>query len=227
MLLAGAAIVFSAGSAMAAPNDNDRQNNRQYNSGHNDRNNQNQRNGWVRGDQNQPIYGNGYNYGYDDGYARRNRNDRYRSDPYRQETRYDRGTHYYGRDCGNNATGTVLGAIAGGLIGNSAGRGNGGAVLGGVILGGLAGNAISSNMNCNDRRYAMTSYSQGFEGRIGQRHNWRNRDGGTYGSFTPTREYSRNGNTCRDFREAGYSNRRSYSRTGTACRHNDGNWYTD
>jgi surface antigen len=202
MLLATAALALGAGTANAEPYD--------------------------RNDQNQPTYGNGYNYGYDDGYARRDRNDRYRTDPYRHETRYERGAYYYGSDCsGNTAAGTVLGALAGGLIGNAAGRGNGGAVIGGVILGGLAGNSIASNMNCDDRRYAMTSYGQGFDGRIGQRHNWRNRDRGTYGSFTPTREFSRDGNTCRDFREAGYSNRRSYNRTGTACRHNDGNWYTD
>ncbi len=216
LLLATAAIVIGAGAANADPYDHNQQDNGRYNSGPNDRN-----------DQNQPTYGNGYNYGYDDGAARRERNDRYRPDPYRQETRYDRGTHYYGKDCGNNATGTILGAIAGGMLGNAAGRGNGGAVLGGVILGGLAGNAISSSMNCDDRRYAMTSYSQGFDGRIGQRHNWRNRDDGSYGTFTPTRQFSRDGNTCRDFRESGYSNRRSYNRTGTACRHNDGNWYTD
>jgi len=152
----------------------------------------------------------------------------YSSDSDRHESGYDRGAYYYGRDCsGNTAAGTVLGAIAGGLIGGAASHGNGGAVVGGVILGGLAGNSIASNMNCDDRRYAMTSYSQGFEGRIGHRYSWRNRDGGSYGSFTPTREFSRDGDTCREFRESGYSNRHSYNRTGTACRHNDGNWYTD
>ena len=213
-LLATAAIMLGAGAANAQPYDRDQSNNGQF--------------GPAVSDQNQPTYGNGYNYGYDDGYARRDRNDRYRTDPYRHETRYERGSYYYGSDCGgNNAAGTVLGAIAGGLIGSAASHGNGGAVMGGVILGGLAGNTISSNMNCNDRRMAMGSYSQGFDGRVGQRYDWRNRDGGSYGSFTPTREYSRDGNTCRDFREAGYSNRRSYNRTGTACRHNDGNWYTD
>lgn len=178
-----------------------------------------------RSDHNQSNYGDGYNYGYDDGHARRDRDDRYRPGPYRRV--YERGTIYYGRDCNNEtAAGTILGAAAGGLIGNAAGRGNGGAVIGGVILGGLVGNTIASNMNCDDRRVAMTSYSRGFNGRVGQRHDWR-RNGRSYGSFTPTREYSRDGNTCRDFREAGYSNSRSYNRTGTACRHNDGNWYTD
>lgn len=217
MLLATTAFVFAAGASYADPYDYNRQTSGQNSAGPNDRNNQNE-----------PNYGNGYNYGYDDGYARRDRNDHYRSDPYRHEVRYERGAYYYGSDCGNNAAaGTVLGAVAGGLIGNAAGRGNGGAVVGGVILGGLAGNSIARNMNCDDRRVAMTSYSEGFDGRVGQRRNWRSNDGRNYGSFTPTREYSRDGNTCREFREAGYNNSHSYSRTGTACRHNDGNWYTD
>lgn len=225
LLLATAAIVVGAGAANADPYDHNQQSNGQYNPGPNDHGDRSGPN--ERGDQNQPNYGNGYNYGYDDGYARRDRNDRYRPDPYRHETRYERGSYYYGNDCGNNATGTVLGAIAGGLLGSAASHGNGGAVIGGVILGGLAGNAISSNMNCDDRRYAMASYSQGFDGRIGERHNWRSSNRRSYGTFTPTREYSRDGNTCRDFQETGYSNSRSYNRKGTACRHNDGNWYTD
>ena len=93
-------------------------------------------------------------------------------------------------------------------------HGNGGATIAGVILGGIAGNSIAGDMDCNDRHYALTSYSAGFEGRIGDRHDWRN--GRNRGSFTPTREYSRGGNTCRDFQEASYRNGRDYSRNGTA-----------
>jgi hypothetical protein len=40
----------------------------------------------VGGDPGQAGYGNGYNYGYDDGYARRDRDAHYRSDGYRQPT---------------------------------------------------------------------------------------------------------------------------------------------
>ena len=214
MLLATAAVVLGGGAANAGPYDQS--------------NGPNSSVPQATSDQAQPAYGNGYNYGYDDGYARRDRNDRYRSDPYRHETRYERGAYYYGSDCNDiNAPGTVLGAITGGLIGSAVSHGNGGAVMGGVILGGLAGNSISSNMNCNDRRYAMTSYRDGFEGRIGERHNWRNANGSSYGTFTPVREFSRDGNTCRDYRDSGYGNGRSYNRSGTACRHNDGNWYLD
>jgi surface antigen len=185
---------------------------------------------YANGDPNQPVYGSGYNYGYDDGYARRARDDHYRSDAWRaprgSEHGYQRGAYYYGNDCHDNAAaGTILGAIAGGAIGNSLGHGNGGATVAGVILGGIAGNSIAGDMDCNDRHYALTSYSAGFEGNIGERHDWRNGD--NRGSFTPVREFRRDGNTCRDFREVSYRNGRDFTRNGTACRRNDGNWYME
>ncbi len=63
----------------------------------------------MPGEPNQPVYGNGYNYGYDDGYARRERDDRYRADAWRAhdgdhgyqhgDRGYQRGAYYYGSDC--------------------------------------------------------------------------------------------------------------------------------
>jgi len=179
----------------------------------------------------QRAYGNGYNNGYEDGMARHDRNDRYRSDRYMaraEERSYQRGSYYYGSDCESNAAaGTVAGAIAGGVIGNQFGHGDGrtAATFGGIILGGIAGNAIASDMSCNDRHYAFASYSNGFEGRIGHRYNWRGGDGGNYGYFIPVREFSRDRMTCRDFRTVSYRHNREYTRTGTACRQTDGNWY--
>jgi len=217
MMLAAAVVALSAGAA-GADSYHPYQNDARFGSD-------------PRMNSEESAYSNGYNYGYDDGMARRNRNDSYRADNYRDQGHgrgYERGAYYYGNDCtGNNATGTVLGAIAGGVIGNQFGHGGGktAATVGGVILGGIAGNSISRDLNCNDRHYALTSYSQGFDGRIGQHYDWRNTEGGDYGSFTPTREYSRSGLVCRDFQDVSYSNGREYSRSGTACRQNDGNWY--
>ena len=51
-----------------------------------------------------------------------------------------------------HATGTVLGAVGGGLIGSQGVHGAGG-VVGGAVLGGLAGNAISRDMDCRHRHY--------------------------------------------------------------------------
>jgi len=216
MLLAASVVALSAGAASA---DDSNRNHRPDQSGP-----------AMTGEPNQPVYGSGYNYGYDDGYARRERDDRYRADAWHAQNGdrgYQRGAYYYGSDCnGNAATGTVMGAVVGGVIGNQVGHGNGGATVAGVILGGIAGNSIARDMDCNDRHYALTSYSAGFEGRIGERQDWRN--GRNRGSFTPTREYTRDGNVCRDFQEASYrGDGYHYARSGTACRRNDGNWYME
>ncbi len=126
---------------------------------------------------------------------------------------------------GNQAAGTVFGALAGGLIGDAASRGNGGAVVGGAILGGLLGNAISRDIDCEDQGVAFRVYADGLNGDVGRRYEWRNRS--NYGYFTPTREYRRNGVTCRDFTETTYRGGQAFTRTGTACRETGGNWRFD
>src|SRR5215475_14213097 len=74
-----------------------------------------------------------------------------------------------GRD---HTGGTILGAIAGGVLGGVVSHGNGGAVVGGALLGGLAGNAISRDMDCEDRSYAVRSYNDSFRGQVGRRYEW-------------------------------------------------------
>jgi surface antigen len=127
---------------------------------------------------------------------------------------------------GNQAAGTIFGALAGGLIGSAASRGNGGAVVGGAILGGLLGNAVSRDIDCDDQPYAFRVYADGLNGDLGRRYDWRH--GSSYGYFTPVREYRRGGLVCRDFTETSYSpDGRSVTRTGSACRQIDGNWRFD
>jgi surface antigen len=135
--------------------------------------------------------------------------------------------YYYGNDCRDQrATGTVLGTIAGGIVGNRFGHGGGKAVatMGGVFLGGMAGKAIASDMPCDDRRYALRIYADGFEGPIGRRYEWRNPNG-DYGYFISTREYRDGAYVCRDFDESVYRRARWHERQGLACRHEDGNWH--
>jgi surface antigen len=135
--------------------------------------------------------------------------------------------YYQQSDChrGNAAAGTVFGALAGGLIGGAASHGNGGAVVGGAILGGLLGNTISRDIDCDDQPAAFRVYSDGLNGDIGRRYDWRGRN--DYGYFTPTREFRRGGLVCREFNETTYHGGRTFTRTGTACRQNDGNWRFD
>jgi uncharacterized protein YcfJ len=57
----------------------------------------------------------------------------------------------------SHTTGTVLGAVGGGLIGSQVVHGAGG-VVGGAVLGGLAGNAISRDIDCRHRYYRHSRY---------------------------------------------------------------------
>ena len=138
---------------------------------------------------------------------------------------YQQGRYEDGCRRGNQAAGTIFGALAGGLIGGAATRGNGGAVVGGAILGGLLGNTISGDIDCDDQSTAFAQFSVGLNGDIGRRYDWRGRNG--YGYFTPMREYRRNGVVCRDFTETTHKGGRDYTRTGTACRETGGNWRFD
>ena len=150
----------------------------------------------------------------------RNRNDRRDSGAY-----YQQGTYEQSCRNGNAAAGTIFGAIAGGLIGSAASRGNGGAVVGGAVLGGLLGNAVSKDISCDDQPYAFQTYSTGLNGDVGRRYDWNHNQARGY--FTPTREYRRNNIVCRDFTETTYRGNQELTRSGTACRADDGNWRFD
>ncbi|HSZ73712.1 MAG TPA: RT0821/Lpp0805 family surface protein [Rhizomicrobium sp.] len=134
---------------------------------------------------------------------------------------------YYGDDCRqqNTTTGTVLGAIAGGILGGAVSHGNGGAVVGGVILGGLAGNAIGHDMDCQDRPYAFRVYNEAFVGPVGRRYEWDNPRTGAHGWIVTSREYWDHGYLCRDFREVTFRNGQKFRRDGEACREQDGGWH--
>lgn len=54
----------------------------------------------------------------------------------------------------NHNTGTVVGAVGGGLIGNAITHGSAVGVVGGAVAGGLAGNAIERDSDCNNRNDA-------------------------------------------------------------------------
>jgi uncharacterized protein YcfJ len=89
-------------------------------------------------------------YDDDDGYYGRD----YRYDRYdRRDYRRDR--HYRGNRCDKGTGGTVIGAVAGGLLGNEVARRGSkteGAIIGAAV-GALAGRAIDkSDSNCR-RRY--------------------------------------------------------------------------
>ena len=52
-----------------------------------------------------------------------------------------------------HATGSILGAVGGSLIGSAITHGSGIGIVGGAVAGGLAGNAISRDIDCNRGRH--------------------------------------------------------------------------
>ena len=97
-------------------------------------------------------YGGGYERGYDGyqgGYRDRGYDRGYDRSDYREYRGNDRRYNYRSRRGCDNTGGTLIGALAGGLLGHTiAGRGDRtlGAVLG-AAGGGLAGNAIAKSDN--------------------------------------------------------------------------------
>lgn len=70
----------------------------------------------------------------------------------------------------SHGTGTVLGAIGGGLIGNAMTDGSAAGVIGGAVAGGLAGNAIARDIDCNrGRHYDRHAHGYYYYGRHGHR----------------------------------------------------------
>ena len=74
----------------------------------------------------------------------------------------------------NQDTGTLVGAVAGGVIGNQFGKGGGraAATLAGAVIGGIAGNEIGRKLDKRDRELAqqaeMEAWERGPSGRPAQ-----------------------------------------------------------
>ena len=132
----------------------------------------------------------------------------------------------YEQSCrrGNAAAGTIFGALAGGLIGGAASHGNAGAVVGGVVLGGVLGNALSRDIDCDDQRYAFSTYDDSLNGDLNRPYEWHH--GNNRGTFVSTREYRSGDQVCRDFHTVTYRDGRRLERDGTACRRPGGHWET-
>lgn len=127
----------------------------------------------------------------------------------------------------NEDGGTIIGAVAGGVIGNQFGRGNGkiAATAVGALVGGLIGNKIGRSLDDADRRAAGRAEYLALErGETGVATPWRNPDSGHYGTVVPRRPYRRGAQNCRDYEHTIYIDGRPEIARGTACRNGDGTW---
>jgi surface antigen len=191
-------------------------------------------------------YEDGYRAGYGAGYDAARNTQRYddrpdnradirgnRGDPnqrwrqrYAQTYTYNDDSYY--RACRNSPdpAGVIAGALIGGLIGNAASRGDGGATVAGVIVGGALGAAMTKGLDCQDQSYAYKTYYDGFNsGRPNSTYQWRNPSNGHYGNFRVV-SYANDpdGFRCANFSQQIYINRRPQASTGRACQQPDGTW---
>ena len=125
-------------------------------------------------------------------------------------------------------TGTLVGAVAGGLIGSQFGGGAGERVaagLAGAAIGGLIGNRIGAALDDEDKQRAYAAQMEALEGgRSGAAVPWRNPDSGRHGSVVPGPAYQSNGLQCRQYTHTIYMEGRPQVARGSACRNPDGTW---
>jgi surface antigen len=191
-------------------------------------------------------YNDGYRAGYSAGYDAARNTQRYndrpdnraeiggnRSDPnarwrqrYTQSYTYNDDNYYRSCRTSPDPAGVIAGALIGGLLGNAASRGNGGATVAGVIVGGATGAALTRNLGCEDQSYAYKTYYDGFNsGRPNSTYQWRNPSNGHYGNFRVV-NYANDpdGFRCANFSQQIYINGRPQISTGRACQQPDGTW---
>ena len=124
--------------------------------------------------------------------------------------------------------GLAIGAVAGGVIGNQFGKGQGKAVATalGAVVGGIVGSQIGRSLDEADRRAASyAEYSALERGQSGATTPWRNPDSGHYGTVVPGRPYKLGARNCRDYTHTIYIEGKPQTMRGTACRNSDGTWH--
>ena len=126
-------------------------------------------------------------------------------------------------------TGMVVGAVAGGILGNQVGKGSGNiaATAIGAVVGGIVGSEIGRSLDEQDRRYAQEAEFDALErGQSGVSRQWRNPENGRYGEVVPSRPYKRGQLDCRDYTHKIYIDGRPQAMRGTAGRKPAGTWST-
>jgi len=121
-------------------------------------------------------------------------------------------------------SGTVVGAVVGGLAGSAIGEGSGrtAAIIVGALAGGALGKSVGRSMDDTDRlktAHALESSPTGTPT------SWRNPDTGAQYTVVPTRTYqTAAGSPCREYTMDATVGGKPEKVNGTACRQADGSW---
>lgn len=127
----------------------------------------------------------------------------------------------------NEQSGMLIGATAGGLLGNTVGSGGGqvAATAIGILAGAYIGGKIGASMDQADRNQVAIALENN---KTGVSRRWRNPDNGTNYIVTPTKTYVQNNGSatqpCREFTTVAKIGGNDEKIYGTACRMDDGSW---
>lgn len=125
--------------------------------------------------------------------------------------------------------GTIIGGVAGGLIGSElGGRGDSGKVGAalGAVAGAAIGNQVGRDLDRADRTALAQAQQRAFEtAPSGTRTEWYNPDTGNRGWVEPQPAYQEEtGRYCREYTQTIYVGGEPETGYGTACRMPDGSW---
>ncbi len=122
-------------------------------------------------------------------------------------------------------TGAAVGAAAGGLISAAVGADTGW-IIAATVLGAVAGGVVGDYMTREDKMMAGKTTNDALESQpSGNTSTWRNPDTGNSGSVTINDTYEQaDGTPCRSFNQTINAGDRTESGVGTACRAPDGTW---
>jgi len=119
--------------------------------------------------------------------------------------------------------GVIIGAIAGGLLGNQVGGGSGRvlATVIGAMAGGAIGGSVGRSMDETDRMNTAMALENV---RTGVPSTWTNPDTGYEYVVTPTNTYESGTGPCREYTMDATIGGNTEQVYGTACRQADGSW---
>jgi len=132
-------------------------------------------------------------------------------------------------DAGQKQTaGTVIGGVAGAVLGSQVGGGSGRIVATavGTLAGAMIGSEIGKSLDRADQLAMSQAEERAHSAPIGEKIVWNNPDSGNSGSVTPIRD-GRNTQTnayCREYQTTVIVGGQEQSAYGTACQQPDGSW---
>ena len=132
-----------------------------------------------------------------------------------------------GQQMNKQGGGTLIGGVAGGLLGSQFGKGSGQLLTTGIgtLAGAFAGNLIGQSLDEQDKKLLANSSQRALEfSPSGSPIAWKNPDSGNSGTVTPMRASKKNGRYCREYSQEVLVAGKKQSAYGTACRQPDGTW---